>query len=299
MTEEVLPGDRTATFDGKLYAAPFTSNTQLLWYRKDLVRQPPKTWDEMIEQAEKIGEARPDPGPGQPLRGLHRLGQLDDRVRRHADPLRPGKGRPRTGPDGEGAGGDGPARQLLGRAPRPLHLRRGHRPALLRGRRIGLHAQLPLRLRQRQGERARRRQGDGHAASPGSTRACRASRRSAASTSRISSYSENKDVASTPPPAWPASRPAHRGRARRPAPDPLRPLHGQGRIKAYPGFSGLVKESIENAGPRPTTPAYQDLSLGPPARPAPAGEIDPEDPAPVYDELKSRPRQAVKREGLL
>ena len=43
----------TASFESKLYAAPFNTNTQLLWYRKDLVKKPPKTWDEMIEQSPK------------------------------------------------------------------------------------------------------------------------------------------------------------------------------------------------------------------------------------------------------
>src|SRR3954453_20483768 len=38
----------TATWKGKLYAVPYNSNTQLLWYRSDLVPNPPKTWDEMI-----------------------------------------------------------------------------------------------------------------------------------------------------------------------------------------------------------------------------------------------------------
>jgi multiple sugar transport system substrate-binding protein len=45
----------TATYKGQLYAAPHNSNTQLLWYRKDRVPTPPKTWDEMFQQAEKIG----------------------------------------------------------------------------------------------------------------------------------------------------------------------------------------------------------------------------------------------------
>ena len=47
----------TASFEGELYGAPFNSNTQLLWYRKDLVEQPPKTWDEMIKTAEDLPEA--------------------------------------------------------------------------------------------------------------------------------------------------------------------------------------------------------------------------------------------------
>ena len=46
----------TAEFEGKLYAAPFNTNTQLLWYRKDRSTQPPKTWDEMIEEAKRLEE---------------------------------------------------------------------------------------------------------------------------------------------------------------------------------------------------------------------------------------------------
>jgi multiple sugar transport system substrate-binding protein len=42
---------KTATWQGKLYAAPINSNTQLLWYRKDLVPTPPKTWTQMINDA--------------------------------------------------------------------------------------------------------------------------------------------------------------------------------------------------------------------------------------------------------
>jgi multiple sugar transport system substrate-binding protein len=44
----------TATWRGQLVAAPFNSNTQLLWYRKDLVPNPPKTWTQMIGQAEAL-----------------------------------------------------------------------------------------------------------------------------------------------------------------------------------------------------------------------------------------------------
>jgi len=38
----------TATWNRRLYSAPFNTNTQLLWYRKDLVPNPPKTWAQMI-----------------------------------------------------------------------------------------------------------------------------------------------------------------------------------------------------------------------------------------------------------
>ncbi len=41
----------TAIWKGKLYAAPDTTNTQLLWYNSALVPKPPATWDEMINDA--------------------------------------------------------------------------------------------------------------------------------------------------------------------------------------------------------------------------------------------------------
>jgi len=41
-------------YNGKLYAAPNNTNVQLMWYRKDLVPKPPKTWDEMIQQAQQL-----------------------------------------------------------------------------------------------------------------------------------------------------------------------------------------------------------------------------------------------------
>jgi multiple sugar transport system substrate-binding protein len=50
---------RTAQYDDKLWAIPFTSNTQFLFYRKDRVQAPPEdfTWDEMIDQAVQKGKS--------------------------------------------------------------------------------------------------------------------------------------------------------------------------------------------------------------------------------------------------
>jgi multiple sugar transport system substrate-binding protein len=58
VTQGVLPGPiDTATWNGKLYGAPLNSNTQLLWYRKDLVSTPPKTWQQMIADADQLAKA--------------------------------------------------------------------------------------------------------------------------------------------------------------------------------------------------------------------------------------------------
>lgn len=45
----------SATYEDTLWVAPFTTNTQLLWYRTDRVPEAPATWDEMVRMAEAIG----------------------------------------------------------------------------------------------------------------------------------------------------------------------------------------------------------------------------------------------------
>jgi multiple sugar transport system substrate-binding protein len=55
VSENTLKGSLgTATYEGELYGAPANSNTQLLWYRKDKVKDPPRTWDELIKTAEEM-----------------------------------------------------------------------------------------------------------------------------------------------------------------------------------------------------------------------------------------------------
>ncbi|WP_242883515.1 extracellular solute-binding protein [Actinomadura litoris] len=58
-TDGVFPAAvQSSTWEGKLYAAPFWANTQLLWYRKSAARKagvdpnaPDFTWDKMIDAA--------------------------------------------------------------------------------------------------------------------------------------------------------------------------------------------------------------------------------------------------------
>jgi multiple sugar transport system substrate-binding protein len=51
----------TATWDGRLYAAPLNSNTEILWYRKDLLadihQPPPTTWSQMFHDADLLAKA--------------------------------------------------------------------------------------------------------------------------------------------------------------------------------------------------------------------------------------------------
>jgi multiple sugar transport system substrate-binding protein len=52
----LVPALNTAIWKGKLYAVPDNTNTQLLWYRSDLVPKPPATWAEMIADAEQLAK---------------------------------------------------------------------------------------------------------------------------------------------------------------------------------------------------------------------------------------------------
>ncbi len=78
-TDNTLPGPlETAKWQGKLYAAPVTTNTQLLWYRADLVAPPPDTWDAhggRGDAAARRGQAELDRRAGQAVRGPGRLVQ--------------------------------------------------------------------------------------------------------------------------------------------------------------------------------------------------------------------------------
>jgi multiple sugar transport system substrate-binding protein len=54
------PALDTAMWKGRLYAVPDNSNTQLLWYRSDLVKTPPTTWAQMIADAKQLArEGKP------------------------------------------------------------------------------------------------------------------------------------------------------------------------------------------------------------------------------------------------
>ncbi len=61
---------QSATYQNQLWAVPFTTNTQLLWYRTDRVDKPPVTWDEMLRKAESLGDVGTIQAQGERYEGL-------------------------------------------------------------------------------------------------------------------------------------------------------------------------------------------------------------------------------------
>jgi multiple sugar transport system substrate-binding protein len=55
-TGTLKPALQTAIWNGQLVAVPDNTNTQLLWYRSDLVPNPPTTWAQMITDAEQLAK---------------------------------------------------------------------------------------------------------------------------------------------------------------------------------------------------------------------------------------------------
>ena len=49
----------TGKVDGKQFGLPMAFSSRALYYRKDLIKEVPKTWDELIEVAKKVEEENP------------------------------------------------------------------------------------------------------------------------------------------------------------------------------------------------------------------------------------------------
>ncbi len=303
VTEAVFPGViETASFEGELYAAPFNTNTQLLWYRKDLVKGAPRTWDEMIEEAEGLGREN--------------AGTIQVQANRYegftvwANALI------------ESAG-----TQLLS-GPETVELAEGPTTRALEvmGRFANSSAAPPSLSTSNEDTARIAFEGGESAFMTNYTFAYASAKEEAPEIARkmgfarfpridanrpskpplggfnlaISSFSENKDVAFDAA-ACLAGRQSQMTAVELDGLPPSRSdLYSTKTVtEAYPGFAGLVKQSIEGAGPRPSSAAYQDVSLAVQRSLHPPDKIDPEDPTPTYDELRSNLEDAVKREGLL
>jgi len=301
VTENVFPNViETASFEGKLYAAPFNTNTQLLWYRKDLVKQPPKTWDEMIDMAE----------------GLKEAGSIQVQANRYegymvfANALIESAGTEiLSGPE-EVDLEEGPTEKALevigrlangGAAPPSLSTsdEDSARLAFEAGE-SAFMTNYTFAFASAQTEAPEIGKVMGYARFP---------RVDASKPSRpplggfnlaVSAFSENQDVAFEAA-ACLANDVSQKTAVELDGLPPSRSdLYSDKAVtKAYPGFAQLVKESIEGSGPRPTTPAYQDVSLAVQRALHPPDKVDPEDTEPTFDELKENVEDAVKREGLL
>jgi multiple sugar transport system substrate-binding protein len=301
VTEKVFPNViETASFEDKLYAAPFNTNTQLLWYRKDLVKEPPKTWDEMIDQAEALKEAGSIQVQANRYEGFMvwvnaLIESADTQILSGPETVELEQ-KPTEA-----------ALAVMGRLARgsaaPPSLSTSDEDSARLGFEAGESAFMTnytFAYASAQEEAPEIGKEMGFARFPEVVPGTPSKPPLGGFNLAVSSFSENKDVAFDAA-ACLAGKESQKTAVELDGLPPSRSdLYTDKAVtEAYPGFAGLVKESIEGSGPRPTTPAYQDVSLAVQRSLHPPDKIDPEDTEPTYDELKSNLEDAVKREGLL
>jgi multiple sugar transport system substrate-binding protein len=304
VTDQVFPSIiQTASFDGKLFGAPFNSNTQLLWYRKDLVPTPPTTWAQMISDAEMLGsEGKPETIQVQANKYEGFTVWATAMI--------------------ESAGGQilsGPLTVALPQGPTDQALAvmgtLAHSSAAATD--ISTSTEDTSRLGFESGDSAFMINYTFAYASAGSN---------APAIQKVMGFTRFPQVVPGKP-----SRPPlggfnigvgaftnHTDQAFQAAacisdrnsqltaakldglPPSRQDLYQSPTVlKAFPGFAGLVEKSIEDSAPRPQTPAYQDVTLGIQDAIQPPDRINPSDPSSSYDQLRSNLEDAVQRKGLL
>jgi multiple sugar transport system substrate-binding protein len=288
----------TASFEGKLYGAPFNSNTELLWYRTDLVKTPPKTWDEMITDAEDLGkdiQVQANRYEGFTVWVNAMIESAGTQIL--------------SGPETVDLE-QGPTEEALA-----LIGRLANSPAAAPN--IDTSTEDTARLGFEAGDSAFMINYTFALGSAKSNAPDIAKEMGAAKFPEVvpgtpskpplggfnlgvSAYSDH------PNEAFDAAACLSNAKSQLTAtkldglPPSNQSLYSSKVVQdAFPGFADEVEQSIEDAGPRPLTPAYTDLSLAIQRSLHPPQDIDPDDPGPKYDELRDNAQKAVLREGLL
>lgn len=292
----------TARFEDRLFAVPIWSNTQLLWYRKDRVDRPPRTWDEMLERAEELGPAE---------------GRIQVQANRY---------------EGltvwanwmiESAGTSfvsGPETVALEQAPTERALavmgRLSRSPVAAPNiatstedtARLGFEAgdtafmvNYPFVYPSAKDNAPKVFEQMGAAKLPQVVEGRDSAPPIGGINVGVSSFSDHPEEAFAAIECLvrPENQLEVAGLGGLP---PVRAdLYEQPEIrKIYPGFADVIRDSIRDAKARPSqSPAYQDLSLAIQRALSPTTDIDPRDPTSTYDELRDKVEKAVKREGLL
>ena len=303
VSEDVFPSVlETAKFEGELYAAPLWSNTELLWYRSDLVKKPPKTWDQMIDEALKLNpdenliqvqgnkyeglvvwfNQMVESAGGQILAGPEELALPREETERALEVM----GRLSTSDAAD------PAITTAEEDPNRLAFQTGSSAFMINYPFVypSAEAEAPDIFKVMKAAKY-------PAIEPGIPSAPPLGGINLG----VSAFSENQDL------AWKAVEclvGAENQIATASAgglPPVREDLFDSKEIeKVYPGFSQIIRKSIADAAARPSeSPAYQDISLAILSAVHATTEIDPDDPAATYDALREALEQAINREGLL
>ena len=281
---------KTVEYKGKVYGIPFTSNTQLLWYRKDKVDPPPEdfTWDEMIDDAlaKKTHvevQARQYEGltvwvnaliAGAGGQIVNQAGdvKVDDTAKTAAEIISK-LGKSAAAPPGMSTNAEDQARQGFesGRSYYQVNYPFVYPSAAEVGKDFQKNMGWAIYPRTEKDKPSRPPLGGINIG--------------------VSKYSETPDLAFQA--AECIANEKHQGDAAELGglPPTTEAVYNTAQVKkAYP-FADLLRQSIEAAAPRPVTPAYSDISLAIQKTYSPPDGIDPNG---IVQQLKDRIEKAVE-----
>lgn len=292
------PVVESASFEGTLYGAPLNSNTQLLWYRTDLVDQPPETWDEMIDQAEQLDmkvQVQAQRYEGYTV-------WVNAMIESAGTKILSGPTEVGLEPEATAAALK-PIGRLAHSSAAPVNLSTSNEDTARLGFESGNSAFMvnyTFAYGSAQENAPKIAKNMGAARYPGITADQPSKPPLGGFNVGVSSYSTKPGLAfeaakclNAPEQQLTMTELDGLAPAREAAYD--EPVVQE----AFQGFADIVKESIENAGPRPSTPAYQDVTLAVQSALHPPSSIDPNDVEPSVERLRKKVEQGVKREGLL
>jgi multiple sugar transport system substrate-binding protein len=288
----------TASFEGRLYGAPFNSNTQLLWYRTDMVDRAPATWDEMISEAERLGttiQVQANRYEGLTVFANYMIESAGGHIL--------------SGPEdvdlAQGPTED--ALSVIGRfansAAAPADVDTSTEDTARRSFEAGASAFMlnyTFALGSAEANAPDVAENMGSAKLPTVVEGMESRPPLGGFNLGVSAYSDNPELAFEAAACLSNAESQLTATELDGLPPSREDLYTEKVVReAYPGFANDIRRSIADAAPRPLTPAYTDLSLAIQRALHPPSKPDPDDPGPVYDELRDKTEQAVLREGLL
>jgi multiple sugar transport system substrate-binding protein len=303
VTKDVFPSVvKTASFENRVYGAPFNSNTQLLWYRKDLVKKAPTTWDQMISEADKLASE------GKPHYIQVQANKYEGFTVWANALIASAGGSVLSGPTTVSLP-EGPTEDALkvmgtlaGSPAAAPNISTSDEDSARLGFEDGSSAFMvnyTFAYASAQANAPDVFKNMGFAKYPGVVAGKPSKPPLGGFNIGVGAYSDNQDVAFDAASCIGSDKSELTATELDGLPPSREDLYTNKVVtKKYPGFAQLVKKSIEDAGPRPQTPAYQDVSLAIQDTLQPPDRIDPNDVTPVYDSLKSSLEDAVKGEGL-
>jgi multiple sugar transport system substrate-binding protein len=287
----------TAKFEDRMYAVPIWSNTQLLWYRKDKVSEPPETWDQMIEVAERENMK------------IHVQANRYEGLVVWANAMIQSAGTEFVSGPTDVALEEEPTKralEVMGRLANSEAAPTGIDTSNEDSARLGFETgdsifmvNYPFVYASAKENAPKIFENMGAAVYPKVDADKEAKPPLGGINIGVSAFSKKKDI------AYEAIRCMIKAEnqvtiAEMGGLPPVREdLYDEEPVKKiYPGFADVMRQSIRLAGPRPSeSPAYTDLSLGIQRGIHPVTELT--DPDKAYDRLRDYVEQAVKREGLL